>query len=65
MSAYLGSHLLTSVFIVFIILSLSRILFMAVMASKQHRWEKKYGLKYFWKPDGTECAKSEHYCSCI
>ena len=47
MSAYLGSHLLTSVFIVFIILSLFRILSMAVMASKQHRWEKKYGLKPF------------------
>ncbi len=54
MSAYLGSHLLTSVFIVFIILSLFRILSMAVMASKQHRWEKKYGLKPFWKPDGTD-----------
>jgi peptidoglycan-N-acetylglucosamine deacetylase len=53
MSAYLGSHLLTSVFIVFIILSLLRILFMAVIASKQHRWEKAFGLKAFWKPDGT------------
>jgi peptidoglycan-N-acetylglucosamine deacetylase len=53
MSAYLGSHLLTSVFIVFIILSLLRILFMAVIASKQHSWEKKFGLKPFWKPDGT------------
>src|SRR5450432_295406 len=53
MSAYLGSHLLTSVFIVFIILSLLRILFMAIMASKQHRWEKKYGLKPFWNADGT------------
>ncbi|HEY2350755.1 MAG TPA: polysaccharide deacetylase family protein, partial [Puia sp.] len=54
MSAYLGSHLLTSVFIVFIILSLFRILSMAVMASKQHRWEKKYGLKPFWKQDGSD-----------
>jgi peptidoglycan-N-acetylglucosamine deacetylase len=53
MSGYIGSHLLTSVFIVFIILSLLRILFMAIMASKQHRWEKKYGLKPFWKADGT------------
>jgi peptidoglycan-N-acetylglucosamine deacetylase len=53
MSGYVGSHLLTSVFIVFIILSLLRILFMAIMASKQHRWEKKYGLRPFWKPDGT------------
>ncbi|HZZ75980.1 MAG TPA: polysaccharide deacetylase family protein, partial [Puia sp.] len=54
MSAYLGSHLLTSVFIVFIILSLFRILSMAVIASKQHRWEKKYGLQPFWKPDGSD-----------
>ena len=54
MSAYLGSHILTSVFIIFIILSLLRILFMAVMASKQHRWEKKYGLSFFWKPDGSD-----------
>ena len=57
MSAYLGSHLLTSVFIVFIILSLFRILFMAVMASKQHRWEKKFGLKPFWNADGTGAPK--------
>ena len=54
MSAYLGSHILTSVFIVFIILSLIRILFMAVIASRQHRWEKAFGLKPFWKPDGTD-----------
>jgi cellulose synthase/poly-beta-1,6-N-acetylglucosamine synthase-like glycosyltransferase/spore germination protein YaaH/peptidoglycan/xylan/chitin deacetylase (PgdA/CDA1 family) len=54
MSAYLGSHILTSVFIIFIILSLLRILFMAIMASKQHRWEKKYGLSFFWKPDGSD-----------
>ena len=53
MTAYLGSHFLTSVFIVFIILSLFRILFMAVIASKQHRWEKKYGLNPFWKKDGS------------
>jgi peptidoglycan-N-acetylglucosamine deacetylase len=53
MTGYIGSHLLTSVFIVFIILSLLRILFMAIMASKQHRWEKKYGLKPFWASDGT------------
>jgi cellulose synthase/poly-beta-1,6-N-acetylglucosamine synthase-like glycosyltransferase/spore germination protein YaaH/peptidoglycan/xylan/chitin deacetylase (PgdA/CDA1 family) len=53
MGGYIGSHLLTSVFIVFIILSLLRILFMAIMASKQHRWEKKYGLKPFWNPDGS------------
>jgi len=57
MTGYLGSHFLTSVFIVFIILSLLRILFMAVMASRQHQWEKKWGLKAFWKPDGTDAPK--------
>jgi peptidoglycan-N-acetylglucosamine deacetylase len=57
MSAYLGSHLLSSVFIVFIILSLLRILFMAVIASRQHRWEKKYGLKPFWNDDGSGAPK--------
>ncbi|MDP4211713.1 MAG: polysaccharide deacetylase family protein [Bacteroidota bacterium] len=47
-TAYLSSHLLASLFILFIILSLLRILFMAVIASKQHRWEKDFGLKPFW-----------------
>jgi peptidoglycan-N-acetylglucosamine deacetylase len=57
MTGYIGSHVMTSVFIVFIILSLSRIIFMAVMASKQRHWEKKFDLKYFWKPDGTNAPK--------
>jgi peptidoglycan-N-acetylglucosamine deacetylase len=57
MTGYIGSHVMTSVFIVFIILSLSRIIFMAVMASKQRHWEKKFNLKYFWKPDGTDAPK--------
>ncbi len=47
MSAYWVVIFLTSIFIIFMILSLSRILFMAIMASKQHRWEKKYGLSSF------------------
>jgi len=53
-TAYLSSHLLASLFILFIILSLLRILFMAVIASKQHRWEKDFGLKPFWSPDGRD-----------
>jgi len=57
MFAYLGSHILTSVFIVFIVLSLLRILFMAVMASKQHRWEKAFGLRPFWNADGNDAPK--------
>jgi peptidoglycan-N-acetylglucosamine deacetylase len=51
--AYLGSHFLASLFILFIILSLLRILFMAVMASKQHRWEKEFSLRPFWSPEGA------------
>jgi cellulose synthase/poly-beta-1,6-N-acetylglucosamine synthase-like glycosyltransferase/peptidoglycan/xylan/chitin deacetylase (PgdA/CDA1 family) len=50
--AYLGSHLLASIFILFIILSLLRILLMAVFASKQHYWEKKFALRPFWLPNG-------------
>ena len=57
MFAYLGSHILTSIFIIFIILSLLRILFMAVMASKQHRWEKRFNLKPFWNAGGTDAPK--------
>ena len=53
-AAYLGSHLLASLFILFIILSLLRILLMAVFAGKQHNWEKKFGLKPFWQPDGRD-----------
>jgi peptidoglycan-N-acetylglucosamine deacetylase len=57
MFAYIGSHVLTSVFIIFIILSLLRILFMAVMASKQHRWERKFDLKPFWNAEGSGAPK--------
>jgi cellulose synthase/poly-beta-1,6-N-acetylglucosamine synthase-like glycosyltransferase/peptidoglycan/xylan/chitin deacetylase (PgdA/CDA1 family) len=54
MLAYLGSHLLASLFILFIILSLLRILFMAVLAGRQHRWEKQFNLQPFWKPGGND-----------
>jgi len=30
---------------------------MAVIANRQHRWEKKWGLKPFWKPDGSDAPK--------
>jgi peptidoglycan-N-acetylglucosamine deacetylase len=53
MTAYLGSHLLFSVFVLFIILSLSRIIFLAVIASREYFKEKKKGLKPFWLPDGS------------
>ncbi len=38
---YWGGHILSSLFIVFIILSLSRIFLMAILAAIQHRREKK------------------------
>ncbi len=53
-TAYLGSHLLASIFILFIMLSLLRILFMAVIATKQHRWEKDFALRPFWSADGHD-----------
>ncbi|HEX4850780.1 MAG TPA: polysaccharide deacetylase family protein, partial [Puia sp.] len=51
LSGYLGSHFLVSVFILFIILSLARILFLAVMASKQQIIEKKLHSRPFWNTD--------------
>jgi peptidoglycan-N-acetylglucosamine deacetylase len=49
-SAYLGSHMMVSLFILFIILSVGRILFLAFIASKEFIREKKLGLTPFWKP---------------
>ena len=45
---YWGSHILFSMFIVFIILSIGRILFLAVIATREYYREKKLGLKPFW-----------------
>ncbi|PWT77074.1 MAG: glycosyl transferase family 2 [Bacteroidetes bacterium] len=53
MSGYLGSHFLVSVFILFIILSLARILFLAVMASKQQIYEKKLRSQPYWNFDNN------------
>ncbi len=52
--AYLSSHFLASVFILFIVLSLLRIVAMAYFASRQHRWEKKFALHAFWSADGRD-----------
>jgi peptidoglycan-N-acetylglucosamine deacetylase len=54
LSAYLGSHLLFSLFVLFIILSLSRIVFLGVLASRQNYKDKKFALSPFWKPDGSD-----------
>jgi poly-beta-1,6 N-acetyl-D-glucosamine synthase len=50
---YWGSHILFSLFLVFIALSIARILFLAVIATKEFYTEKKLAIKPFWLPDGT------------
>jgi cellulose synthase/poly-beta-1,6-N-acetylglucosamine synthase-like glycosyltransferase/spore germination protein YaaH/peptidoglycan/xylan/chitin deacetylase (PgdA/CDA1 family) len=47
---YWGGHILFSAFIVFMILSVSRVLFIAFIATKEHFREKRYGLAPFWTP---------------
>ncbi|HVY75111.1 MAG TPA: polysaccharide deacetylase family protein, partial [Puia sp.] len=54
LTAYIGSHLLESIFILFIVLSLLRIVFMAILASKEHQWEKQFHLQPFWRRDGSD-----------
>ncbi|HEY4334942.1 MAG TPA: polysaccharide deacetylase family protein, partial [Puia sp.] len=49
---YWGSHILFSAFVVFMILSVGRVLFIAVIATKEHFREKKYGYQPFWSLDG-------------
>ncbi len=50
---YWSGHILFSAFIVFMILSVSRVLFIAIIATKEHFREKKYGLAPFWSADGN------------
>jgi cellulose synthase/poly-beta-1,6-N-acetylglucosamine synthase-like glycosyltransferase/spore germination protein YaaH/peptidoglycan/xylan/chitin deacetylase (PgdA/CDA1 family) len=50
---YWGGHILFSVFIVFMLLSVSRVLFIAFIATKEFLREKKYSLQPFWSPDGS------------
>ncbi len=52
---YWGGHILSSLFIVFIVLSLARIVTMAVLASAQHRKEKKENIIPSWI-NGTSVA---------
>jgi peptidoglycan-N-acetylglucosamine deacetylase len=51
---YWSSHILFSAFIVFMMLSVSRVLFIAFIATKEHLREKKYGLAPFWLADGMK-----------
>jgi cellulose synthase/poly-beta-1,6-N-acetylglucosamine synthase-like glycosyltransferase/peptidoglycan/xylan/chitin deacetylase (PgdA/CDA1 family) len=49
---YWSGHILFSAFIVFMILSVSRVLFIAVIATKEHLRDKKYGFVPFWAAGG-------------
>ena len=50
---YWGSHILFSMFVVFMVLSVARVLFIALIATKEHFREKKYALHPFWSADGN------------
>src|SRR6202012_1692197 len=50
---YWGGHILFSLFIVFMVLSVGRVLFMAVVATREYFREKKEDLHPFWLPDGS------------
>ncbi len=45
---YWGGNILSSLFIVFIILSVSRIIFLGFIATYQYLWERKLALQPFW-----------------
>jgi cellulose synthase/poly-beta-1,6-N-acetylglucosamine synthase-like glycosyltransferase/peptidoglycan/xylan/chitin deacetylase (PgdA/CDA1 family) len=49
---YWSGHILFSAFIVFMMLSVSRVLFIAFIATKEHFREKKAGLAAFWAAGG-------------
>jgi cellulose synthase/poly-beta-1,6-N-acetylglucosamine synthase-like glycosyltransferase/spore germination protein YaaH/peptidoglycan/xylan/chitin deacetylase (PgdA/CDA1 family) len=51
---YWSSHILFSAFIVFMLLSVSRVLFIAIIATKEHLREKRYGLAPFWLAGGKD-----------
>ncbi len=49
---YWSGHILFSMFIVFMVLSVSRVIFIAFIATKEHFREKKYALHPYWEADG-------------
>jgi peptidoglycan-N-acetylglucosamine deacetylase len=53
LSAYLGSHFLFSLFVLFIILSLSRILLLGVLATRQNYKDHHNALAPFWLAEGS------------
>ncbi|MFT3933250.1 MAG: glycosyltransferase [Chitinophagaceae bacterium] len=51
---YWGGHILSALFIVFIILSLSRIFLMAILAAVQHKKDKQEAIIPSWATDKTK-----------
>jgi cellulose synthase/poly-beta-1,6-N-acetylglucosamine synthase-like glycosyltransferase len=50
---YWSSHILFSTFVVFMILSVGRVLFIAFIATKEFFRERKYALTAWWTPQGV------------
>jgi cellulose synthase/poly-beta-1,6-N-acetylglucosamine synthase-like glycosyltransferase/spore germination protein YaaH/peptidoglycan/xylan/chitin deacetylase (PgdA/CDA1 family) len=50
---YWSSHILFSTFVVFMLLSVGRVLFIAFIATKEFFREKKYSLAAWWTPEGV------------
>ena len=65
MSAYLGSHLLTSVFIVFIILSLVPDPFYGSYGQQTTSLGKEIWFEAILETRWNGCSESEYYCSCL
>jgi len=51
---YWGGHILFSLFVVFMVLSVGRVLTLAFIATREHFREKKRALTPFWSPDGSD-----------
>ncbi|MEP6749324.1 MAG: polysaccharide deacetylase family protein [Bacteroidota bacterium] len=56
-AGYWGGHILSSLFIVFIVLSLARIFLMAILAAIQHRKEKRENIVPAWADGKTAGPK--------
>lgn len=52
-AGYWASHILFSTFVVFMILSVGRVLFIAFIATKEFFRERKYSLAAWWTPEGA------------
>jgi cellulose synthase/poly-beta-1,6-N-acetylglucosamine synthase-like glycosyltransferase/spore germination protein YaaH/peptidoglycan/xylan/chitin deacetylase (PgdA/CDA1 family) len=53
-AGYWGGHILFSLFIIFIFLSLSKIVLMAILAGRQHRKDLSENIAPFWLANGAD-----------